>query len=148
MQKLMLSRWMSTNTWTRLPMCIRCVSIWKRLRTGTIRWPPSCRPNSMRNKLNAKRSRHNLRSWSVVLRRTRCIRAQARRSLPISSRERSRLNSRRTKRSTSSDSRTSPSETDLPTKRRYSRRRSSWQMVFIWLTSSSWRLRTRHWTRR
>ena len=97
----------------------------------------------MKSRPSVRKSKLSSRSLREVLLRTLSILAQERRLFLISSSRRNRLNSKKTKRSTSSAFRILPLETDSPIRRRFWRRRNNWQMVFTWLISSSLRSKTK-----
>jgi hypothetical protein len=73
----------------------------------------------MKSRPSVRKSKLSSRSLREVLLRTLSILAQERRLFLISLSRRNRLNSKKTKRSTSSAFRILPLETDLPIRRRF-----------------------------
>ena len=129
-------------------MFIRWGSTWKRLRNDTTRWLQNCRRNWTRSSLSAKTSRNSSKSWSDLWLNqlsTRRVIAPSRRTSWKTGKIR-RLP--RMQNSTSTAISRSLWGTSSPTKKKNLRRKSSLLMVCISSTSSSWRLRTKLWTRR
>jgi len=103
-----MAQWTSTNIWTHLLTSIRCVSISRKHRIDTIKWPLNCRQSWMKSKPNVPKLKLNSKSWREVWLPMQYSQGQVRRSPRRRLKSGKRVKHWRIRRCISTDSRTLP----------------------------------------